>query len=84
MAILILQFTLSHIYSIGDYMRVRRKQTESHSRSYSFQDYLRELERGETEDPEEPNRANVESALQEMMKSSDALQKVPLILYYHY
>ena len=60
-------------------MQVRRKQTQSEGTSYSFQDYLKELERGETEDPEEPNRAAVKLALQEMMKSSDALQKVPLL-----
>ena len=44
-------------------------------KEYNFKDYVQELERGETEDPEQ-SRDVIKLELQNMAKMSDPLQKV--------
>ena len=43
---------------------------------YNLSHYVKELEAGEAMDPEHSNRENIKLALQNMIKTSDALQMV--------
>ena len=57
---------------IGKYIGLRRKQEPD----YDFEDYVEELERGETKDPEEESSQSIRSALLNMTKASDAISMV--------
>ena len=57
---------------IGEYIGLRRKQEPD----YDFENYVEELERGETKDPEEESSQSIRSALLNMTKASDAISMV--------
>ena len=59
-------------HSIGDHMRLRRTQKEG----YDLIHYIKEVDKGDAEDPEEINCRDVQVALQNIMKGSEAVQKV--------
>ncbi len=63
-------------YSVGNYIGLRRNQDADTGYEYSLNHYVKELEDGEAMDPEHSNRDNIELVLQNMIKTSDALQKV--------
>ena len=67
-----------HNCSVGNYISLRRRQLQDADNGYvySFSHYVKELEAGEAMDPEHSNRENIELALQNMIKTSDALQMV--------
>lgn len=67
-----------YVYSIGDYIGMRRKQATD----YNFDNYVEELEKGFTTDPQSPNKWNAELPVQNMMKASPTLEMVGLSNYH--
>ena len=65
-----------HNHSIGNYVGLRRNQDADNGYGYNLNHYVKELEDGEAMDPEHLNRENIELVLQNMTKTSDALEKV--------
>ena len=70
-----------HNCSVGNYIGLRRRHNADNGyghniRVYNLNQYVQELEAGEAMDPEHSNRENIELVLQNMVKTSDVLQKV--------
>ena len=64
--------------SVGNYISLRRRQLQDADNGYVYNlsHYVKELEAGEAMDPQYSNRENIELVLQNMIKTSDALQMV--------
>ena len=67
------------VYSGSSYqcgLTDRQLQDADNGYVYNLGHYVKELEAGEAMDPEHSNRENIELVLQNMIKTSDALQMV--------
>ena len=69
-------YSSSYNCSVGNYIGLRRRQDADNGYAYNLSHYVKELKEGEVMDPEHSNGENVELALRNMIKTSDALQMV--------